>query len=181
MSTCQLIGKQPQQSKILLIIITVALPRGKPRWEHPESFSTINLTGFKCLPGRSVQGQAMLRTGQDLLANRKTHTTHFFLPLQFPFFLFTPLPHLSLRYLYPHFYLPLPSTLLSHLSPSSLHPSFFHPYSSLLPHHFSSLLHLSYLSPFSLLSQSSVPQRFFKLLLHFNGRFLFMLQVKQCN
>lgn len=119
----------------------------------------------------------------DTISGEKAviHTTHFFLPLWFHFF--TPLPPITLGCLYPHFYLPLPlfcsPLLLSHLSPSFLHPSFFLP--SLLPLHFSPLLHLSYLSPFSLCSRSSAPQRFFKLLLHFNRRFLFTLQVKQCN
>lgn len=69
---------------------------------------------------------------QDVLADGQkavTHTTHFFLSLWFPFFC-TPLPPLSLRYFYSHFYLPLlfcPSLLLLQLSPSSLHPSSFPP------------------------------------------------------
>lgn len=187
MSTCQLIAKQPQQSKILLIIITVALPEGS----CGESVSI--LRDWIQMSNRQMgsrSGHAKDKPGalQGFLADtisggKGCYTRNTFFPSPLVSF-FTPLlPLFSLGYLYPHFYLPLPlfcsSVLPSHLSPSFLHPSFFLP--SLLPLHFSRLLHLSYLSPFSLSSRSSSPQRSFKLLLHFDGRFLFTLQVKQCN
>lgn len=179
MSTCQLIGEQPQQSKVLLItIITVGLPGGKMRWgrEHPDRrLSPLNLTGFKCLTSRWVQGQAEPRTGPRVLflpPPKKMIYDTFFLPLSRPSYtLLLDTSVLLFIYLSP---------ILSHLSPSFLHPSFFQPVPP--PSLPSSLqLHLSYLSPFSPCSPSTAPQRFFKLLLHFNGRFLFTLQVKQCN
>lgn len=122
----------------------------------------------------------MLRTSQDglqdfladIISGEKAAATQHIFPSHLFFCVFfhssASLPPLSLGRLYTDFYLTLP-----HLCPSlapvpfvSSYPSFFIPFlSTYLP-----LLHLSYLSPFSPCSQRSAPQRFFKLLLHFNGR-----------
>lgn len=131
-----------------------------------------------------AQGVILQDSLADIISGQKavTHMPHF-LPLWFPFStlllfcLLCPLETSILIFIY--LYLFSVTLFFSHTWPfhssmlvSSRPPSF---------PSVSSLLHLSYLSPFSLCSLSSGPQRFFKLLLHFNGRFLFTLQVKQCN
>lgn len=147
-------------------------------WLSWETRSTPNLTGFKYPAGKWVQGQALKRNfnRHHNWGKKHTHTTHFSFS-SFSFFTpslqrhLCPLTISTLVFIYLSF---------SHTCPlsSSIPVSRGRPASSL---HFASLLYLSYLSPFPLRSQSSAPQRFFKLLLHFNGSFLFTLQVKHRN
>lgn len=176
----QLIGKQPQQSKILLIIPALCLEGGQGEsasilreFECPE-FDWIQMSNrqMSSRSGHAVdRGPGAL---QDTVSGEKavTHTTH-------SLFVSSLLP-CYLKYLYPHFYLPL-SCYFPHLSllhraiPVPPSPS---PPSSPLLFLAQSLISVPILS---LCSRSSAPQRFFKLLPRFNGWFLFTLQVKQCN